>query len=185
VPRPEADAVRRGQAVAWTIGAGGVAVAVTLAVAVVTGFGRRAPEASSVQALPSVSVAERLVACHGESQPLPSALAGDPCRSATVAVEVAVAAVGLPIAEILIEPGPFYCDVLWPGVQSPNPCYASFVRPGQFMHAWVRFTGSDEVAVVALGLDLPADLDIPGATRPPWNATLVRVEVPPAGWVMP
>jgi hypothetical protein len=177
--------VRRGEPVVLTMGVVGIAVAVTLAVAVMTGFGRAAPEASSVQPSPSVSVAGRLVACHGESQPLPSALAGDPCRSATVAVELAVAPVGLPIAEILIEPGPFYCDILWPGIQSPPPCYASFVRPGQFMHAWVRFTSSEKVAAVALGLDPPADLDTPGATRPPWNATLVRVEVPPAGWVMP
>jgi hypothetical protein len=159
----------------------GLAVALTLIAAISIEAGRPAAEATTAMPTPP----SRLVACHGESQPLPSVLAGDPCRSAIVAVELAVAPLGRPIARIAIEPGPFYCDILWPGFQSPPPCYASFVRPGQFMHAWVSFTSSDEVAVVALGLDLPADLDLPGATRPPWNATLVQVEVPPAGWVMP
>jgi hypothetical protein len=55
---------------------------------------------------------------------------------------------------------------------------------GQFMHAWVTFTGTDRAAAVMLGLDLPDRLDEPGATRPPWVTTLVAFEVPPAGWVM-
>jgi hypothetical protein len=36
-----------------------------------------------------------------------------------------------------------------------------------------------------LGLDLPEKQREPGATRPPWLTTLVAVEVPPDGWVMP
>jgi hypothetical protein len=123
--------------------------------------------------------------CTREAAPLPSALADDPCPGAILAVELAVAPVRLPIQRIVIEPGPFYCDVLWPGVGSPSLCYGVMVRPGQFMHAWASFVGSEKVAAVALGLDLPDDLAAPGATRPPWNATLAAIEVPPAGWVMP
>ena len=59
------------------------------------------------------------------------------------------------------------------------------VIPGQYMHAWVRFLGSEQVAAVMLGRDLPADLRVPAASPLPWNATLVTVEVPPAAWVMP
>jgi hypothetical protein len=59
------------------------------------------------------------------------------------------------------------------------------VVPGQFRHAWVNFHGLAEVAAVMLGRDLPPDLNAPAAVPLPWMATLVRVEVPPAGWVMP
>lgn len=158
-----------------------LAVALTLAVAISMGFGRPAPEATTRARSPS----PRSVVCRAEALPLPSSLSGDPCPSATVAVEVAVVPVGLPIDRIAIEPGPFYCDIVWPGVQMPAACYGAPVRPGQFMHAWVSFADSGKVAVVALGLDLPVNLDVPGAARPPWNATLVGVEVPPPGWVMP
>jgi len=125
------------------------------------------------------------ITCTGEATPLPSILASDPCPGALLAVQLAVAPVRLPIERLVIEPGPFYCDVLWPGVGTPPPCFGGNVRPGQYMHAWVAFRGSDEVAAVMLGLDLPDDLGAPDATRPPWHATLVTVEVPPAGWVMP
>ena len=112
-------------------------------------------------------------------------LVSDPCPDAIVAVKLAVAPVRLPIERIVIAPGPFYCDVLWPGAGSFAPCYGPMARPGQFMHAWVSFVGSDKIAAVMLGLDLPDDLDAPGVTRPPWHATLVTTEVPPAGWAMP
>jgi hypothetical protein len=125
------------------------------------------------------------VRCTRETEPLPSALATDPCPGAILAVELAVATVRLPIERLVIDPGPFYCDNLWPGVATPRACSGFVVRPGQFMHAWVSFVGSEEVAAVALGLDFPDDLAAPGATRPPWNATLATVQVPPAGWVMP
>ena len=42
-----------------------------------------------------------------------------------------------------------------------------------------------DVGAFAAWLNLPDDLDEPGATRPPWSTTLVTVEVPPDGWVMP
>ena len=99
-------------------------------------------------------------------------------------MELAVAPVRLPIDRIVIEPGPFYCDVIWPGVTTAPACFGTPVIPGQYMHAWVRFLRSDRIAAVMLGRDLPADLTVPAATPLPWNATLVTVEVPPAGWVM-
>lgn len=123
--------------------------------------------------------------CIAEPGPLPSMLSSDPCPAAWFAIEQAVRPVGLEILREVVQPGPFYCDVIWPGVQTPVTCFGAMVRPGQYMHAWVSFRGSDQVAAVMLGLDLPDNLDQPGVTRPPWAATLVAVEVPPAGWVMP
>lgn len=127
---------------------------------------------------------EPQIDCHGEPGPLPSMLQGDPCPDAITAVELAVAPERLAIAQIVIEPGPFYCDLVWPGGQTLTPCRPVVARPGQFMHGWVWFRDSDKVAAVMLGLDLPDDLDQPGATRPPWRTTVVRVEVPPAGFVV-
>jgi hypothetical protein len=143
------------------------------------------PVPSPSAARPASPAPTPAVTCSAEAGPLPPALATDPCPAAILAVEIAVAPVRLPIERIAIEPGPFYCDDLWPGAGSPRACYGPIVRPGQFMHGWASFVGSEEVAAVALGLDLPDDLDAPGATRPPWNATLVTVEIPPSGWVMP
>jgi hypothetical protein len=100
-------------------------------------------------------------------------------------VELAVAPVRLPIERMVLEPGPFYCDVIWPGATTAPACFGTLVIPGQYLHAWVRFVRSDEVAAVMLGRDLPADLTVPATTPLPWNATLVAVEVPPKGWVMP
>jgi hypothetical protein len=53
------------------------------------------------------------------------------------------------------------------------------------MHAWVAFRDTHEVAVVMLGLDLPDLSATPRPTRPPWSTTVVTVEIPPTGWVMP
>ena len=121
---------------------------------------------------------------HGDAGPRPSMLAEDPCPAAIAAVEEAANAIALPADRIVLEPGPFYCDLIWPGGQSAGPCVGPNVRPGQYMHGWVWFRGSDQVAAVMLGLDLPDALDQPGATRPPWHATLVATEVPPAGFVV-
>ncbi len=85
----------------------------------------------------------------------------------------------------MIESGPFTCDVIWPGVRSAPACFVPPVIPGQYMHAWVSFLRSDKVAAVMLGRDLPADLSVPASIPLPWNATLVKVEVPPPGWEMP
>ncbi len=110
---------------------------------------------------------------------------GDPCPGATVAVELAVAPVRLPIVRAVILPGPFFCDVVWPGASNAPPCYGPMVQPGQFMHAWVAFTGSTKVAAVMLGRDLPPEVGSPAPPPPPWTTTLVTVEVPPAGWAIP
>ena len=143
-----------------------------------------APTATSGPPTPTTPLPTTTVRCRTEAGSLPPMLASDPCPDAVFAVTAAVAPVRLPADSIVIEPGPFYCDVIWPGVGSPPACYGPIVRPGQFMHGWVSFVGSDKVAAVMLGLDLPGDLDQPGATRPPWHATLVATEIPPAGWVM-
>ena len=132
------------------------------------------------------------VRCTPDSE-APAAL-GDPCGEAIVAVELAVAPVRLPIRRVVIEPGPFYCNNVWPGAGSEAPCYGPIIRPGQYMHAWVSFERSDKIAAVMLGRDFrtePGARDFPtepGSPEPtvgPWSATLVTVEVPPAAWVMP
>jgi hypothetical protein len=143
------------------------------------------PIASPPLTVPAVpSVPAMSITCRAESAPQP-ALGGDPCPGAITAVELAVAGVRLPIDRIVIDPGPFYCDVIWPGATTAPACFGTLVIPGQFMHAWVRFLGSDQLAAVMLGRDLPADLSVPATTPLPWMATLVAVEVPPVGWVMP
>ena len=162
-----------------------IGIAVLIAI-VVSGWPPNPVPPHAVETGPTPSpAATARVDCTAETFPLPSALASDPCPAATLAVELAVAPVRLPIERIVIEPGPFYCDVIWPGATSTPPCYGPSVRPGQFMHAWATFAKSSKVAAVMLGLDLPDNLDAPGATRPPWNTTLVKVEIPPDGWVLP
>ena len=153
-----------------------------------TAIATPAPARTTAQATTSVVSAPRSGArasCRAEIGPLPSALSSDPCPAAILAVELAVATVRLPIERIVVEPGSFSCGLYWPGAQTPPACYGAMTRPGQYMHAWVSFVGSSEVAVVVLGLNLPSDLDAPGATRPPWQTTVLAVEVPPSGWVMP
>jgi hypothetical protein len=156
-----------------------VAVAALLAALVVTACGE------PPQATTQPTEAGPAITCTREATPLPSMLSSDPCPDAVLAVQLAVAPVRLPIERIVIEPGPFYCNVIWPGVGSPVACFGFTVQPGQYMHAWVRFRDTDRVAAVMLGLNLPDEQGEPGATRPPWHATLVAVEVPPSGWVMP
>jgi hypothetical protein len=143
-----------------------------------------APAAAASATIAPTATLAASITCRADPAPLPSYLAGDPCPSAILAVELAVAPVRLPIERLVIEPGPLFCNVIWEGLGSPPICYGPFFRPGQFMHAYVQFAGSAKIAVVMLGLDLPID-EAPAATRPPWSATLVTVEVPPASWVMP
>ena len=141
------------------------------------------PASTSIESA-APSGAAMTIACRPDT-PAEPALRGDPCPDAVAAVELSVAPVRLPIERLVIEPGPFYCDVIWPGATTAPACFGSIVIPGQYMHAWVRFLRSEQVAAVMLGRDLPADLSVPAATPLPWKATLVAVEVPPAGWVMP
>ena len=132
---------------------------------------------------PAPSGQEIAIICAPDAQAPP--YLGDPCPAATVAVELAVAPMRLPIVRIVIEAGPFFCNDIWPGVGIVVPCYEPMVQPGQFMHAWVSFAQSTEVAAVLLGRDLPLEIGSPLPTPPPWTATLVKAETPPAGWSMP
>jgi hypothetical protein len=125
------------------------------------------------------------IRCTPETGAVTGSLAVDPCPGAVAAVRAAVASGNAPVDRMVIEPGPFFCDEVWLGVGTPRVCAGPGVQPGQYMHAWVAFRGSSKVAAVMLGLDMPENPNAPGATRPPWHATLVRLEVPPAGWVMP
>lgn len=164
----------------------GAAIVATVGVAILVGSRPAQPSmaASSPTAAPTPGPTAT-VACREEPGDLALALTKPACPTAILAVALAVAAVPMPIERIVIEPGPFYCDVLWPGVQTVPVCRGYSVSPGQFMHAWVRFRGSPEVAVVMMGLDLPEPVRDPERTRPPWHTTLVTIEIPPTGWVMP
>jgi hypothetical protein len=168
-----------------TLTAAGFAIGLTAVIA----LGLRAKPAEP-SAVPSEATAETVAptastSCRRDPGTLPAYLANDPCPSAILAVELAVATVRLPIVRMVIEPGPLFCDVVWEGYGTPPRCRGPATRPGQFMHAYVAFRDTDKVAVVMLGLDLPDDTNDPRATRPPWNTTLVAVAVPPPGWVMP
>lgn len=168
-----------------------MAIVVGLAVVIALTSGRPAPAptgatGSTVPTLDAVAAASpAVIDCRRETGPFPSYLAGDPCPSAILAVEDSVATVRLPIKRLVILAGPLFCNVIWEGYGSPAPCFGPAVRPGQYMHAYVSFIDSPKVAVVMLGLDLPADDNDPAATRPPWQTTLVALDTPPSGWVMP
>jgi hypothetical protein len=107
----------------------------------------------------------------------------DPCPSMITAVHMVVASLDLPIARLVLQPDPFRCGDLWPGVQSPPICFGPFVMPGTQMHGWVSFRGSDKVAAVSLRLQGLGELTPP--PQPSWIATIAAFQVPPAGWVMP
>ena len=183
-----------GRRTAIALGAMGFAIGLTVVVALAGALSGPAPSAaptstpaasSASEASGQPTVPELMIDCRRETAPLPPVLSTDPCPSAITAVELAVAPVRLPIKALVIEPGPLFCGVVWEGVETGPVCAAPAYRPGQFMHGYVSFVGSDKVAVVMLGLDLPPDLAAPDATRPPWSTTLVTVAVPPPGWVMP
>jgi len=161
----------------FTIALASIAIALTiLGVFVITG------RLDPVRPSPAPTA---VVECTEETTPLAPDLAGPACPTAILAVELAVAPVRLPIERIVIQPGPFYCDLIWPGAQTAMPCQGGSVQSGQFMRAWVGFVGSPKVAVVALGLDLPETVAAPSRPRPPWQTTVVTVAVPPDGWLMP
>jgi hypothetical protein len=167
-----------------------MAITVGLAIVIALASGRTAPSSSpataSTVAPTDAGVDTRAqIDCRRETGPVPRYLAGDPCPSAVLAVEGAVAVAHVPIRRMVILTGPLFCDVIWEGFGSPAACFGQNVRPGQFMHAYVSFRDSPKVAVVMLGLDLPADDNDPAATRPPWLTTLVALDVPPSGWRMP
>lgn len=165
----------------------GAALVATVAIAILVGSRPAQPSIPTSNPTAASSPAPTAtVACREEPGDLALALTKPACPTAILAAALAVATVPMPIDRIVVEPGPFYCDVIWPGVQTVPICRGGYsVSPGQFMHAWVSFQDSPKVAVVMMGLDLPEPIRNPGRTRPPWQTTLVTVEIPPTGWVMP
>ena len=108
----------------------------------------------------------------------------DPCLSAIAAFRVVAGAVGLPIARMVIEPEAFPCGSVWLGIGSPAICFGALIMPGTHMRGWVSFFGTDKVDAIALVRSYPFTGG-PTATPPPWRATSLAFQVPPAGWVMP
>jgi hypothetical protein len=107
----------------------------------------------------------------------------DECPSANVAVEALVARLGA-IDQIRIDPGPFECGNLWPGVGSPAMCFAVAIFPGLAMHGWASFLGTGKVAAIALRRSSLERSSV-GPPFGPWQASIAAFVVPPAGWVMP
>ncbi len=134
------------------------------------------PPTPTPSPVPSASVA-----CVPEPAEVAPGGSGDPCPSALAAVRAAVAPLGLPIAEVYIQPGIFWCGVLWPGFQSMPPCAGIPVVPGASMHGWVAYAGTAKVAAVGLARTPPHG-STPGGQ---WKASIVAFTVPPDGWVMP
>lgn len=141
---------------------------------------------SSATLATSPSLAAELDTCLPATGTVPSGLQGDSCPSAIAAVRALVAPLGLPIAAIYLEPGPFPCGpTLWPVPGSPPPvCLGAIIVPGTSMHGWVTFVGSPKVAAVSLHRSLPEKLAT-SAPTPPWQASLSAFVVPPVGWEMP
>jgi hypothetical protein len=133
----------------------------------------------TVTGQPSPPAVSPDVACLPWGQPMPSALAGDPCPAALGAVRAAVAPLGGAIAQLRLEPGPFWCNAIW----VPPTCAMLVVISGLDLHGWVSFVGTSEVAAVTVSRVPPARTA--GSTPGPWTAKVVEYRVPPAGWVMP
>ncbi len=126
-----------------------------------------------------------IIACVPEAGPLPSGFDLNPCPSAIAAVRGAVAPLGLPVAQIHIQPGYFPCGQHWPGVGSPPVCFGPLTLPGTAMHGWVAFAGSEKVAAVQLTRRPPTGRGASPSGTGAWQASMVAFEVPPAGWLMP
>jgi len=107
----------------------------------------------------------------------------DECPSAIVTFDAVAARLGS-IARIRIDPDPFQCGDLWPGVGSPPLCFGPMILPGRAMHGWASFVGTDKVAAIALGRSAIGPYSV-GASFGPWQGSLEAFVVPPAGWVMP
>lgn len=137
-----------------------------------------APPPASPSPQPSPSAA---VSCIPEPAEVAPGGSGDPCPMALAAVEAAVAPLALPVTRIYIQPGIFWCGVLWPGLQSTPVCAGPLIVPGARMHGWVAFAGTAKVAAVGLSRTPPHG-STPGG---PWKAGVAAFTVPPDGWVMP
>src|SRR5439155_23566667 len=79
------------------------------------------PASTSIESA-APSGAAMTIACRPDT-PAEPALRGDPCPDAIAAVELSVAPVRLPIERLVIEPGPVYCDVIWPGATTAPACF--------------------------------------------------------------
>lgn len=143
-----------------------------------TPTGSPAPVSQSPTATPPAET----VACVPEAAPTAS-IPADPCPLALAAIRNAVARFQLPIGRIVLQPEPFECGALWPGVASPLFCPLHVVLTGTTMHGWVGFTGSAKIAAVSLHFQ-PASGASP-VPSPTWTTFVAAFQVPPAGWVMP
>jgi hypothetical protein len=52
------------------------------------------------------------------------------------------------------------------------------------MRAWATFDDTDYVAVIGLFRDIPQPPATP-SVAPPWQAALLKLDVPPPGWQVP
>ena len=133
------------------------------------------PPSPTTSPSPSASVA-----CIPEPAEIAPGGSGDPCPSALAAVQAVVAPLGL-ATRVYIEPGPFPCGGIWPGLHSPQVCFGVIVMPGASMHGWVALAGTAKVAAVGLSRTPPHG-STPGG---PWKASVIAFTVPPTGWAMP
>jgi hypothetical protein len=119
------------------------------------------------------------VTCVSEVVTLPSGgRMADECPSAIVAFGAVAAPLGS-IARIHIDPRPFACGNLWPGIASTPVCFGALILSGSAMHGWATFVGTDKVAAIELSRSWV------GTSFGPWRGNLLAFVVPPAGWVMP
>jgi hypothetical protein len=111
----------------------------------------------------------------------------DECPTAIVTLKTLAAQLGS-IVRIRIDPGPFECGELWPGVGSPPLCFGSAIFPGLTMHGWASFLGTSKVAAIALQRSSLQRSQVGPRVGPPfgpWQASIASFVVPPAGWLMP
>src|SRR5450759_4079409 len=81
------------------------------------------------------------VTCVSEVVTLPSGgRMADECPSAIVAFGAVAAPLGS-IARIHIDPRPFACGNLWPGIASTPVCFGALILSGSAMHGWATFVG--------------------------------------------
>lgn len=143
-----------------------------------------ASEEPAPSPLPSPSVATVATTCVPDPA-VPSGSLSNPCPSAIAATLQAVSRYGLVPLRVSLAWGNFGCaGYIWPGAGTEPVCFGAFEVPGRDMHGWVSFAGSPKVAAVELRRDLPADGSAP-PSPPPWHATVIAFEVPPAGFAMP
>lgn len=133
------------------------------------------------------AAASPFINCVSDQTDATGGVLADECPTASVAVEALVARLGS-IARVRIDPGPFECGELWPGVGSPAVCFGAAIFPGLTMHGWASFLGTGKVAAIALQRSSLQRSPVGSRVGPPfgpWQASIAMYVVPPAGWVMP